>query len=540
MRPMSNLRRGLLFALVMALPLDAAAQTVRLDQYRMAETPEDGFAISRPDDLGHLRFGARLDLDYSYNPLVYQMRGSDPTTEIAPIVEHLLGMQLGLSLGLADRIVIFAGMPFNLVMSGVMVDGQPRADGTSIGDVYLGVRGRLFGEEDDAFALSLQVTGTAPTAEAARFQSRFAGEGNFTIQPEVLFEIRIAEIIRITGNVGVLVREEQDFGSLRVAHEFTYGLGVTASLVPDVFDLLIETYAATPLDERFGTGNLTPWEIIGGFQVQPVQGFRLGLAAGTGMVRGYGAGDFRGVFTISYATPPPAEDRDGDGLNDDVDQCPDEPEDIDEFEDENGCPDPDNDQDTILDAEDQCRNVPEDRDGLGDEDGCPEDDFDGDTVLDTVDRCPSEAGMVGAPRPECEGCPNCAEEQVIQPEPVMVEIPDRVYFDTGRHTLRPGELEAVDRVAAYMQANPSATVMVEGHADFRGEEPNNVELSQNRSRRVRDALIRRGVDRMRLRGSGCGETYTADNDASQAGLQANRRVEFHVNGSVRPGCVEAN
>src|SRR5204863_104812 len=83
----------------------------------------------------------------------------------------------------------------------------------------------------------------------------------------------------------------------------------------------------------------------------------------------------RGVFTISYATPEAAGDRDGDGIHDDTDQCPDEPEDADDFEDENGCPDPDNDQDTVLDVDEECDNVPEDRDGLGDEDGCPEEDF---------------------------------------------------------------------------------------------------------------------------------------------------------------------
>ena len=40
-------------------------------------------------------------------------------------------------------------------------------------------------------------------------------------------------------------------------------------------------------------------------------------------------------------------DRDQDGILDDQDLCPDEPEDIDTFEDINGCPDPDNDGDTV-------------------------------------------------------------------------------------------------------------------------------------------------------------------------------------------------
>ncbi|HEY2365207.1 MAG TPA: hypothetical protein VGH87_02435 [Polyangiaceae bacterium] len=51
-------------------------------------------------------------------------------------------------------------------------------------------------------------------------------------------------------------------------------------------------------------------------------------------------------------------DRDGDGIADDVDNCPDDPEDRDGFQDEDGCPDPDNDQDGIPDVQDKCPNDP--------------------------------------------------------------------------------------------------------------------------------------------------------------------------------------
>ncbi len=65
-------------------------------------------------------------------------------------------------------------------------------------------------------------------------------------------------------------------------------------------------------------------------------------------------------------------DRDGDGIVDDKDRCPDEPEDRDGFQDEDGCPDPDNDQDGILDIDDKCPAEPESKNGRQDEDGCPD------------------------------------------------------------------------------------------------------------------------------------------------------------------------
>ena len=64
--------------------------------------------------------------------------------------------------------------------------------------------------------------------------------------------------------------------------------------------------------------------------------------------------------------------RDGDGILDNDDKCPDDPEDKDTFEDEDGCPDPDNDADGILDVNDECPMDPETMNGVDDEDGCPD------------------------------------------------------------------------------------------------------------------------------------------------------------------------
>ncbi|MFK7989452.1 MAG: OmpA family protein [Sandaracinaceae bacterium] len=540
---------------VLAVPLlapsAASAQSVRLNQYRMAETPDDGFAMSRPNALGHLRFGARLDLDYALNPLVYQARGSDSGTERASVVEHQLSGTLGLSFGLFDRLVIYAGLPVNLLMEGVLVDGQPRADGASLGDVYFGLRGRLFGEDDEPFALSLQVTGTGPTAQAARFQSRFAGEGNWTIHPELLFEIRIAEIVRIIGNAGALVREEQDFGSLRVGHEFTWGGAVAVAVVPDLFDVTIETFGSTAFD-RFGEGQVSPIEGLLGARVYPVEGLEVGLAGGVGLQRGYGSPDFRGVLSVGYATPGevPAGDRDEDGLNDDVDECPDEPEDMDEFSDEDGCPDPDNDADGLLDGVDECPNEAEDRDGLGDEDGCPEIDFDGDGAADETDRCPMEPGVALAPRPECTGCPTCDDgPPPITPDPpppveqttapITSGFEARVQFNVGSDAIRGSELSALQSALAFAQSNPDAPLYVEGHADFVGAESDNAALSRQRARRVVRWLMRNGVALDRMTGAGCGERYPTSPEQTVEARRMNRRVEVTQGATIRSGCINA-
>jgi len=98
-------------------------------------------------------------------------------------------------------------------------------------------------------------------------------------------------------------------------------------------------------------------------------------------------------------------DRDRDSILDDVDKCPDDPEDLDKFEDGDGCPDPDNDKDGILDKDDQCPDDPEDLDKFEDEDGCPDPDNDKDEILDAKDQCPNKPEDVDTFQDE-DGCPD--------------------------------------------------------------------------------------------------------------------------------------
>lgn len=152
-------------------------------------------------------------------------------------------------------------------------------------------------------------------------------------------------------------------------------------------------------------------------------GFDVGLGANLSLIEGLNIGPFAkymffrqreidvsphsllmfGIsFTIGAPQTTPAEaDYDGDGILGDTDKCIDDPEDLDGFEDADGCPEADNDKDGIPDDEDQCRDQAEDKDGIADTDGCPEGDADQDGVLDENDKCPALKGSV-----ENKGCPD--------------------------------------------------------------------------------------------------------------------------------------
>ncbi len=83
--------------------------------------------------------------------------------------------------------------------------------------------------------------------------------------------------------------------------------------------------------------------------------------------------DWETTLMVAYAWPVFAADTDGDGIPDFRDECPTDAEDVDGFEDDDGCPDPDNDGDGIVDERDMCPDEPEDLDGFEDGDGCPDD-----------------------------------------------------------------------------------------------------------------------------------------------------------------------
>jgi hypothetical protein len=103
---------------------------------------------------------------------------------------------------------------------------------------------------------------------------------------------------------------------------------------------------------------------------------------------------------------------DGDGIPDDVDQCPTDAEDRDGVADSDGCPEDDFDNDRIPDEVDLCPTEPETENRFKDDDGCPDsaNDSDGDGYFDEQDKCPTVAGTMR--RPEFLGCPDADEDGV--------------------------------------------------------------------------------------------------------------------------------
>jgi outer membrane protein OmpA-like peptidoglycan-associated protein len=105
---------------------------------------------------------------------------------------------------------------------------------------------------------------------------------------------------------------------------------------------------------------------------------------------------------------------------------------------------------------------------------------------------------------------------------------NNIFFDTGKFDLRPESYGDLNRLIKVLEENPNMTILVAGHTDNVGVPQANLELSKNRAKAVRDYLIKKGIKAERLTFDGFGANKPTDTNATEAGKQRNRRVEFTI------------
>lgn len=197
----------------------------------------------------------------------------------------------------------------------------------------------------------------------------------------------------------------------------------------------------------------------------------------------------------------------------------------------------DRDGDGVMDIDDNCPNTP----GVKrvalvamkqpvDRCGCPLDDcltdFDGDGVKDCKDLCP--ASLKGWPI-DAKGCPT--------PLKATARIRLDVKFTTAQANLLPGYRVDLAELARLLRNYPDLIVVLEGHTDSRGSALYNAELSKARAYVVRRELLAMGgIDAGRVIAVGFGESAPIASNNTVNGRLLNRRVvaEVSIPGSIAP------
>ncbi len=568
----------------------AQQATFNAQSFSPAVGPNAIFSLEGADTLEALRPTGGLMLNYGSNTLVAQQGARELT-----LIDQQLALEGMVGVGLPGGFQVDLVLPVYLVNE-VLIGGAPAA-GLRMGDLTLRGKYGLLSSRERAVGLALMVEGHAPTGD----ETRYVSDGQVAGGPRLIADTRFGPLL-LVANVGARFRRGGTVGDLTVGHELTYGLGAEVAIKEGLVALSGEVFGRSQLQDNRRATN--PVEGLLGVKLHTPSGISLLGAAGRGLVGGYGAPVFRALFAVSYVytelTPPPPPDTDGDGIVDERDACPSEPEDMDGFEDEDGCPDLDNDQDGVPDAEDKCPDEP----GVAEFDGCAPPDADSDGVPDAEDACPEEAGpaeLAGCPDADGDGvadindacadvpglaehdgcldsdgdgladhidqCPDEAEtfngvddedgcpdgDATVLLTQTEVKITQQVFFDTGAASIQERSFLLLDTVATVLQRYPQIEALrVEGHTDDVGDDAKNLALSQARAQAVKDYLISKGVASERLTSEGYGEAQPAcegipellknarkNKKALEACRADNRRVAFKIVAMAGAAAAEA-
>jgi OmpA-OmpF porin, OOP family len=176
-----------------------------------------------------------------------------------------------------------------------------------------------------------------------------------------------------------------------------------------------------------------------------------------------------------------------------------------------GCPDRDNDG--VADKDDACP----DKRGESRYKGCP--DSDGDGIADNEDRCPDKPGVVAL-----KGCPEIKAEAKAKLERAI----KLVQFESGKAVLLKKSYAVLDEVVSVMNEYSEYSLNIAGHTDSQGDDKMNQDLSERRAKACYDYLVSKGIAASRMASAGYGETKPVADNATAAGREKNRRVEFEL------------
>jgi len=178
----------------------------------------------------------------------------------------------------------------------------------------------------------------------------------------------------------------------------------------------------------------------------------------------------------------------------------------------------DSDGDGVLDNVDQCPFIK----GSALQHGCPDSDDDG--IIDAIDPCPFKAGLKGG-----NGCPELQMD--VSP---IIEFGNIEFSSSSIDVKGIYKLDIIEPALDSIYDNEKYKLVITGHTDGEGDAAFNMNLSQERADVVKAIFIKKGMPEDRIVTVAYGETMPIANNILEIGRAHNRRVEIHVVKIVKP------
>jgi large repetitive protein len=527
---------------------DAFKTGISGSPYRLTVDGDGVFSVYRGGTLEHFEFRGSAVLHYANTPLAVVVDGDISRK----LLDHRFETHIQAAFGLLGFLEVGAQVPLVLYQSG-QLPGMKLGDIDSVGGGNAALFAKVEALSPHRFPVGIAL---ALPVYLPPIGGDYAGFDGIGLAPTLAISSHFKDVW-VSLNLGYFMQPDETILNIVDDDKITIGVGATYAVTGDLeagLEMVGSTRAAAP----FGSGDEVQAEVDGGIKylLGPI---RVIAGVGKGLSHGFSTPSFRVFAGAEYAWKP-NPDRDGDGIKNLQDQCPDVAEDADGFEDGDGCPDEDNDKDRILDKDDGCPNEPEDFDNFQDSDGCPDLDNDGDGIKDAEDQCPLQPEDIdefededGCPDLDNDGdgipdkqdkCPNkpetlndyqdddgCPDKKLaeFQKEARKIQILDKVHFKFMSAEIQSTSFEMLDQVVQILKDNPQVLfVQIEGHTDRTGNRKFNMNLSLLRAKAVAEYLDGKGVDKNRLRAKGYGDTRPVDYRNGREANLNNRRVEFNI------------
>lgn len=416
--------------------------------------------------------------EYATAPVVLYRTTWDGNTTREPLLDQLVGVNIGGQYNPHERVGIALGMPLWFTSQAV---GE--AQGAGLGDLELSIPiGLILADEDKPFSAGLSIIpfGKAPTGT----QAKNLGSGSFTGGGHLVTTLRGGRVSSSL-SVGAEYAPEAFVANLDWGSTLRYGATFGVKMT-EGFAMHLEGNGRYVLTGGSATNTRLPIEVLLSARGATKSGVRFQGGVGAAVTEGTTASVFRAFAGVGYAF--------GKGKKRTLEIVQEEP----------AAPAPppapvDSDNDGVVDNVDQC--IGEVEDGLGElpTDGCPQ---------------PVQVAS--------------ATNEVLPPPPVKIDLPViRFAFDSA--SLGRRATAELDKLASQLQEAPQlARVIIEGHTDAIGSDDYNVALSQRRASAVLRYLTKQGVPSNLLQIEARGEAKPIETNGSAEGRAANRRVRFRL------------
>jgi peptidoglycan-associated lipoprotein len=106
----------------------------------------------------------------------------------------------------------------------------------------------------------------------------------------------------------------------------------------------------------------------------------------------------------------------------------------------------------------------------------------------------------------------------------IVNVGDRVFFDTDKYNVRNDQRAQLEKQAAWLKRYPNVQVTIEGHADERGTREYNLALGERRANAAKDFLVAQGIPAARVKTISYGKERPVALGHDEASWSQNRRA----------------